>query len=168
MKKIMLSLLLLAGIGLTTKAQTPVYNTSNSTPVYTTTTDPVYVAPTTVVVVPEYTERMFRMNYPNVNRSTWYRVDDDWYRVTYWDNGPWYTLGYNTTRGESYPIALPVTENAVPSSVVDAVLNRFSSIYDITETVGSDMQTQYMVRTIESDGQAKSWRVNASGMDVSQ
>jgi hypothetical protein len=167
MKKMILSLLLLVGIGFSSMAQTPVYTTTS--PVYTTSTDPLYVSPTTTttVVVPVYTERMFRMNYPSVSKYTWYRMGDDWYRVSYWDNGPWLTLGYDT-RGESYPISLPVTQNAVPQSVVDAAVNRFGSIYDITETIGSNLQTQYIVRTIEADGVAKAWYVDANANTVSQ
>lgn len=168
MKKMMLGLLLLAGIGLSSMAQkTPVYSTS--VPVYTTSTDPMYVSPsvTTTVIVPVYTERAFRMSYPGANRPVWYRLSDDWYRVAYMDNGPWLTLGYDT-RGESYPISLPVLENAVPANVVTAVLNRFNSVYDITETIGSNLETQYLVRTMEADGMVKSWHVNAAALDVSQ
>jgi hypothetical protein len=112
-----------------------------------------------------YTEQSFRMAYPNASRTTWYRVNDDWYRVAYLDNGPWLTLGYNT-RGESYPISLPVLQTAVPDNVVNAVLNRFGGVYDITETVGSDLQTQYMVRTIGMDGMVKTNMVSSSGMDL--
>jgi hypothetical protein len=167
MKKIILGLLLLAGIGTKLVAQTPAVYTTTSTRVYTTTPDSVYVAPATVtVVVPEYTERAFRANYPNVTRTNWYRVDDDWYRVTYIDNGPWYTMGYYAWRGESYPISLPVLQNKVPDDVVSAVMNRFNGVYDITETIGSDMQTQYIVRTIDANGTVVSNRVNASAADV--
>jgi hypothetical protein len=166
MKKIILGLLLLAGIGTAAMAQTPAVYTTTSTRVYTT-PDEVYVAPATAtVVVPVYTERMFRANYPTVSRSTWYRVDDDWYRVTYVDNGPWYTLGYYAVRGESYPISLPVLQNKVPEDVVNAVMNRFTGVYDITETIGTDMQTQYIVRTIDANGVVVSNRVNASAADV--
>ncbi len=165
MKKMILGVLLLAGIGINANAQTPVYNTSTSTPVYSTTPDRVYVAPsTTTIVVPEWTDRTFRATYPNASRTVWFHDYDDWYRVAYVDNGPWYTLGYNF-RGESYPISLPVLQTAVPSTVVDAVLNRFSSVYDITETIGTDLLTQYLVRTIEN-GIVKSWRVDAGAKDV--
>jgi hypothetical protein len=171
MKKIILSLLLLAGLGLTTMAQTPtpVSNTSVIVPVYSPPVpDPVYVAPVTTVTVPVYVDRSFKMTYPAASRTVWYRVNDDWWRVTYMDNGPWLTLGYDT-RGISYPIALPVLETAIPNDVVNAVVNRFNSVYDISETIGSNYQTQYLVRTLgAADGQVKTWRVNAAGIDVPQ
>jgi hypothetical protein len=168
MKKIILGLLLLAGVGTKLVAQTPAVYTNSSTPVYTTPDNKAYATPTTTVVVPVYTERAFLSNYPNVSRTNWYRVNDDWYRVTYVDNGPWYTMGYYAWRGESYPISLPVLENKVPDDVVNAVMNRFSNVYDITETVGTDMQTQYIVRTIDANGTVVSNRVNASASDVPQ
>lgn len=167
MKKIILGLLLLAGIGTKLVAQTPAVYTTTSNRVYTTPEGTAYVAPAaTVVVVPEYTQRAFTTTYPNVTRTTWYRVDDDWYRVTYVDNGPWYTMGYYAWRGESYPISLPVLQNKVPDDVVNAVMNRFNNVYDITETIGTDMQTQYIVRTIDANGTVVSNRVNASAADV--
>lgn len=173
MKRIFASLLLVAGLGMKTMAQTPV-PVSNPEPVYSTTSTPANpdyntnmtpMNTSTTVVVPMYTEQSFRMAYPNASRTTWYRVNDDWYRVAYLDNGPWITLGYNT-RGESYPISLPVLQTAVPDNVVNAVLNRFGGVYDITETVGSDLQTQYMVRTIGMDGMVKTNMVSSSGMDL--
>ncbi len=172
MKKLILGLLLIAGIGLGTKAQTPVIPTSNPdpVPVYTGTPDPVpvYVAPTRVaVIVPDYTDRMFRVHYPAANRTIWYHPYDNWYRVVYVDNGPWYSLGYDD-RGISYPISLPVLENAIPGNVVDAVMNRFTSVYDITETIGSDSRIQYLVRTVDDNGQMMTLHVNADAMDVPQ
>ncbi|NCI46364.1 hypothetical protein [Sediminibacterium soli] len=165
MKKIILGLLLLAGAGIKSMAQEPTPTpVSTTTTIYTTAPDStVYVAPvTTTVVVPMYADRAFRVTYPAATRTMWYKVDDDWYRVTYYDNGPWYTLGYYAPRGESYPISLPVLNNAVPQSVVDAVLSKHSGVYDITETIGSNYQTQYIVRTIDMNGVVHSNRVNAS------
>jgi hypothetical protein len=162
MKKMILGMLFTAGIGVAAMAQT---TTAEVTVTPETTVERVYVAPAaTTVVVPIYTERAFRVNYPAATRPVWYRVNDDWYRVSYIDNGPWLWLGYNT-RGESYPISMPVLQTAVPSSVVDNVTNKYASVYDITETIGSDMQTQYIVRTIEN-GEVKSMRVNAAGEQV--
>jgi hypothetical protein len=168
MKKMILGMLFTAGIGMTAMAQTagvPVTTNPEDSLVTTTTIERMYVAPpATTVVVPVYTERTFRVHYPTASRTVWYRVNDDWYRVAYIDNGPWLWLGYNT-RGESYPISLPVLQTSVPSSVVDNVTNKYASVYDITETIGSDMQTQYIVRTIEN-GEVKSMRVNAGGEQV--
>ena len=161
MKKILLSLLLLAGISVTTRAQTATVIVDNPSP------NAVYVAPNGTIAVPVYLESSFRGNYPAANKTSWYRMyDGDWWRVTYVDNGPWVTLVYNT-RGDNYRVSLPFLKNGVPADVVNAVLNRFSSIYDITETTGSNYQTQYIVRTMDgADGMVKSWRVNANGTDV--
>jgi hypothetical protein len=173
MKRIIAGLLLIAGIGTTAMAQ--VIPASNTEPVYNTTSSPANpdyntnVTPmtTSTFVIPVYTEQTFRTTYPNASRTTWYRVSDDWYRVGYMDNGPWIFLGYNT-RGESYPISLPVLQTAVPDDVVTAVMNRFGGVYDITETVGSDLQTQYMVRTLDENGTLSTHLVNASAMDLNQ
>jgi len=176
MKKIISGLLLLAGMGVSAMAQEPT-PVSTKTNVYTNTPDssvstsgsPEYVAPVTEsrLIVPVYIDQTFRVAYPSATRTTWYKVNDDWYRVTYYDNGPWYTLGYYALRGESYPISLPVLNNAVPQEVVNAVLNKFSGVYDITETIGSDHQTQYIVRTIDAGGTVVTNRVNASADMVS-
>lgn len=170
MKKLILGLLLIAGVGLSTKAQTASLPVSNPDPVqvYTSTPDAVYVAPVRVgVMAPDFTDRMFRMHYPSAERTVWYRPYDNWYRVVYVDNGPWYSLGYDD-RGISYPISLPVLENAIPDNVVNAVMNRFTSVYDITETIGSNNQIQYLVRTLDDNGQMTTQHLNADAMDVAQ
>lgn len=162
MKKMILGLLFTAGIGMAATAQVAEVKTTTTTDPLTTTVETMYVAPAAATfVVPVYTERAFRVTYPAASRTVWYKVDDDWYRVSYVDNGPWIWLGYSA-RGESYPISMPVLQNKVPEDVVNQVTNRYASVYDITETIGSDMQTQYIVRTIEN-GEVKSMRTNAGG-----
>jgi hypothetical protein len=149
MKKIILGLLL-TGACYNLMAQTPVYTASEKEYVMPATT--VYSSPT--VIVPVYTEQSFRMQYPRANRTAWYRLNDDWWRVSYINDGPYETLVY------------PVLENAVPSNVVDNIVDKFGSLYDITETTGSNYQTQYLVRMLDANGQLKTITVNASGNEV--
>jgi hypothetical protein len=170
MKRLLFSLLVLTGTGYTTMAQAPriynlaAYNLAYNMPA----PSGGYKAdPTTnsFPSVPAHTEKQFKKNYPNAERTQWSRAEDDQWRVSCNNKGHWITLIYND-RGESYPLALPVLKNAVPNDVVTAMLERFNSVYDIAEVNSGVQQAQYLVRTFDANGQLKSWRSDAKGKEV--
>jgi hypothetical protein len=120
---------------------------------------------TAVLNAPRYPENAFHKQYPNAAQSQWYRVSDDWWWVAYTEKGPWQLRAYNA-RGESYPIGLPILQNAVPKDVVSSVLERFSCVYDISEVRNTDQPVHYVVRTLEKSGELKTLRVAANGKDL--
>ncbi|MBV9989463.1 MAG: hypothetical protein JO301_17415 [Chitinophagaceae bacterium] len=120
---------------------------------------------TAVLNAPRYPEHAFRKQFPNAVQSQWYRVADDWWWVAYTEKGPWQMRAYNS-RGESYPIGLPILQNAVPKEVVSSVLERFNCVYDISELRNNDLTIQYVVRTLEKNGELKTIRVGSNGKDL--
>jgi hypothetical protein len=147
MKKTFLSMLLI-GSGCALFAQ--VQQTTRDT-VPTTTTTPLNTTPTTstpddkttlrstgnysaynaVVSVPSNIQTSFTTANPGVTDVRW-EQNNDWYRATYTTGARRMRMMYDM-RGNSFALALPVTQGLVPDEVIEKAYTLYGdNIYDIT------------------------------------
>ena len=162
--------LLLAGLSCFVQGQLPriydatayheKYGVANEDKEYTST-----LAFTPTTAIPSYAAYSFKKRCPKAANAIWYRTNDDWWLVSYIDNGAARAMSYSSDGG-SYPVSLPLLQNAVPADVVSAVMERFSAVYDIRAVITSETQRNYTVRTMEKDGTLKSMKVGEDGKSI--
>jgi hypothetical protein len=111
---------------------------------------------TTSATIPSTVQVYFDRDYPNAGAVTW-RKKGDWYYATYNKMGRYNHVYYNE-RGDTYTVALPVTQNFVPDDIVMKVGNMFGDmVYDIATIKGQNGQNIYHIRTIEGDQLKSNW-----------
>lgn len=111
--------------------------------------------------VPASIQTSFHREYPNLTDAQW-QMSNDWWRANYNDNGRLTSIYYNM-KGQSYTLALPVTETLVPDNVIAKATEMYgNNIYDITQMKGMNGQEVYGVRVIEN-GQSRLERINEDG-----
>jgi hypothetical protein len=119
---------------------------------------------TTSVSIPSTVQVYFDRDYPNAGEITW-RRKGDWYYATYNKMGRYQHVYYNE-RGDTYTVALPVTQNYVPDDIVTKAGNMYGDmIYDISSVKGQNGQNIYHIRTIEGDQLRSNW-VGEDGTNI--
>jgi hypothetical protein len=158
MKKIILSVFLLASVYALTAQEVTVYRLG------TTTSNPGYSVPMQI-------RTTFQTTYPNATVVTWEPVKD-WWIASYSENNRIYHVYYNTQpyyliRDESFHVSLPVLQTYVPDAVISTAISRFgNAVYDITRMKSASNAEIYQVRLLES-GTARSVWFDEQGTDVS-
>ncbi|MBD0287579.1 MAG: hypothetical protein ICV65_05775 [Flavisolibacter sp.] len=115
-----------------------------------------YNAYSTATNVPSKIQQSFTEAYPNATDAQW-EQNNEWWRVWYKSNDQDIAMYYNM-RGQSYMVALPVTQNQVPAEVVKMVKGKYGhSVYDITSIKGNNDKNVYKVRLTENGQIKEEW-----------
>ena len=154
MKKAILSMLLVGGSYALFAQDSTLNNTSTNNA--STSTNDYNAYGTTSVNIPYTVQRSYMATYPNNTNIVWMQRGDWYYTTT--NNSGRYTHLYYDSRGTSWTVALPVTQNYVPDEVIGRVSNMFGpTIYDITTLHGMENKTIYQVRTIDNGVVSAKW-----------
>jgi hypothetical protein len=84
------------------------------------------------VVAPAAVQHSFNQQYPGTTDAQWQRSYNGYWRATYRQNGMPVNV-YYADNGQSFTVALPVLQGAVPPEVVAKAIDLYgNSLYDIT------------------------------------
>jgi hypothetical protein len=122
---------------------------------------------TTSVTIPYRAQVNLSRDYPMVSSSSvnWTR-QGEWYHGTYMNNGR-YSHIYYDDRGNTWTVAMPVTQTYVPDDILGKATTMFGPmIYDVTTLKGDSAHTTiYQIRTIEN-GQVKAQWIGEDGSSI--
>ncbi len=125
-----------------------------------------YNAYSAAASVPNKVQSAFQQAYPGATGARW-EQSNDFYRVYYQNNGQDMNMYYDA-RGNSFMMALPVTQSGVTTDVISKIKGMYgTNVYDITPIKVADHSDAYNVRIIEN-GQIRSEVVDAQGQTVTQ
>ncbi|MGN6164080.1 MAG: hypothetical protein ACTHOF_06005 [Flavisolibacter sp.] len=120
---------------------------------------------TTSVNIPYKAQLNLQKDYPGASNVTWTKTGD-WYEGTYMTNGR-YSHIYYDDRGNTWTVAMPVTQTYVPDDIVAKATTMYGpTIYDVTMLKGDSTHANiYQVRTLEN-GQVKAQWIADDGSAV--
>lgn len=125
-----------------------------------------YNAYSATTAVPNTVQMAFQKEYPGASSARW-EQSSDWYRVHYQNNGQDMNTYYDA-RGNSFMMALPVTQSSVSTDVISKIKSMYgTNVYDVTTIKVADHSDAYYVRIIEN-GQVRSEVIDAQGQAVTQ
>lgn len=152
MKKILLSVMVLAAVYSVNAQEITVYrmpNTHNSS-----------------ASVPPFIKANFEAQYPGVTVIAWEPVNTYWRASYNTDNRVTYV--FYDDKGLNYRVALPVLQNNVPEEVVSRALTMHGPVvYGIMKMKAADNSDVYQVMTLEN-GMTKSVWMDANGTAVTK
>ncbi|MCW3072984.1 MAG: hypothetical protein JWP69_53 [Flaviaesturariibacter sp.] len=123
-----------------------------------------YNAYGTAVTVPSHTQAYLLRDYPTATNATW-QQSGDWYRANVINNNRSMHMYYGPS-GDSYAVALPVTQSWVPEEVITSALNTYgTSIYAVNRIKGATGQELYAVTVLEN-GVSRTEYLNLDGTSV--
>jgi hypothetical protein len=156
MKKIFLSMVMLAGVYVLRAQEVTVYRATDAS---------AYTSAVPVVI-----QTNFQNAYPTATQVTWQPMSTDWWYATYKDNNRLTVVYYNTQpyyliRNESYKMSLPVLNSYVPEDVITNAVNTYGNdLYSITASKpDSSGNVMYHV-TVVKNGMAETMMMNGSGV----
>jgi hypothetical protein len=120
---------------------------------------------TTSVSIPYKAQLNLQKDYPGASNVTWTKTGD-WYEGTYMTNGR-YSHIYYDDRGNTWTVAMPVTQTYVPDDIVAKATTMYGpTIYDVTMLKGDSTHANiYQIRTLEN-GQVKAQWIADDGSTV--
>ncbi|MGN6399921.1 MAG: hypothetical protein ACTHMD_05680 [Flavisolibacter sp.] len=120
---------------------------------------------TTSVNIPYKAQLNLQKDYPGASNITWTKTGD-WYEGTYMTNGR-YSHIYYDDRGNTWSVAMPVTQTYVPDDIVTKATTMYGpTIYDVTMLKGDSTHANiYQIRTLEN-GQVKAQWIADDGSTV--
>ncbi len=150
MKKILLSMLVLAAVYSLNAQEVTVTKVSNTH--------------TSSANVPPFIKASFETEYPGITVVTWEPVNSYWRASYNIENRVTYV--FYDDRGLNYRVALPVIQNNVPEDVVGRALTMYGPVvYGIMTMKSADNAEIYQVRILEN-GMTRSVWMDANGTAV--
>jgi hypothetical protein len=119
------------------------------------------------VTIPYRAQLNLSKDYPMAaNANIAWTQSGEWYHGTYMNNGR-YSHIYYDDRGNTWTVALPVTESYVPDDIVSKATTMFGpAIYDLTTLKGDSAHPSiYQIRTIDN-GQVKAQWIGDDGSSI--
>ncbi len=119
------------------------------------------------VTIPYRAQLNLQKDYPMAaNANIAWTQAGEWYHGTYMNNGR-YSHIYYDDRGNTWTVALPVTESYVPDDIVSKATTMFGpAIYDLTTLKGDSAHPSiYQIRTIDN-GQVKAQWIGDDGSSI--
>jgi hypothetical protein len=154
MKKILITGLFAAAVFAVSAQEVTIYRAHN----------PNTVVMSETIVVPQHIMAEFDEDYPGITIIAWDPIDT-WWRGSFRDGSRITYVFYNEAL-DDYRVALPVIQNNVPESVINAAIRQHGpSLYRIAEMKGADGNVIYQVHLIDNGQSGFAW-MNADGMEV--
>lgn len=151
MKKIFLSVIMLAGVYTLSAQQVPTYQA----------TDVNFAVPVTI-------KTNFQATYPSATTVTWQPMNDWWYATYKDENNRLVSVYYNTQpyyliRNETFKVALPVLNTLVPETVITNAINKYgNSLYSITAMKPAGSEAMNYQVTLIQNGMIETVMMNES------
>lgn len=120
--------------------------------------------------VPVTIQTNFQATYPTATQVTWQPMNDWWYATYTTDHRRISRVYYNTQpyylyHNENYQIALPITNNYVPSEVIDQAVGQYGTdLYSITAVKIDTTENMAYQVTLIKGGLSERVVMNGSGL----